>query len=146
MKKELFEELLNILMSTGADFAEIYYEETYNKTYDFNTSKLDSIKTTNKKGVGFRIFDNKDYYYASTNILLYDNLKETAYRLSKKINRKNNKKVSLLELEDITTEVKIPHNEYSTEQKKQLFRKIDKKIRKKYKEITQLYLSFIEND
>ena len=84
--------MLNILLSTGADFAEIYYEDVKNKIYDFNTSKLDAINTNNRKGIGFRIFDNEDYYYASSNILSFDNLKETAKRLSEKIKRKSNLK------------------------------------------------------
>ena len=147
MRKQHYEELINILLSTGADFAEIYYEEIKDKIYDFNTSKLDGIKTVNKKGVGFRIFDNEDYYYSSTNILDFDNLKITAKRLAEKINKKNSdKKVQLSDLDDKTTPVIIPHSEFSTEKKKELFKKIDKKIRKKYKEITQIYLRFIENN
>ena len=146
MEKKQYEELLNILLSTGADFAEIYYEDVKNKIYDFNTSKLDAINTNNRKGIGFRIFDNEDYYYASSNILSFDNLKETAKRLSEKIKRKSNKKVILSDMKDETMKVKIPHNEYSTEKKKEIFKKIDEKIRKKYKEITQVYLGFIENN
>ena len=56
MKKQEYENLLNIALSTGADFAEIYYEESYNKSYNYNDSKLDGIKTINKKTYQFDMF------------------------------------------------------------------------------------------
>lgn len=146
MKKEQFEELLNILMSTGAEFAEIYYEETENKSYNYNDSKLDSIKSENIKGVGFRIFYNGDYFYSSTNQLNYKNLKKMAGRLASNISSVNIKTISLKPLEDKTFEVKIAHNAFSTTKRKELFNKIDNLIRNKYKEITQVSLRFIESD
>ena len=67
MEKEQFEQLIEILLSTGAEFAEIYYEDAHSKSYEYNDSKLDSIKTGNTKGIGFRIIYNGDYFYSSSN-------------------------------------------------------------------------------
>ena len=61
MNKEQFENVLSIAMSTGADFAEIYYEEHQAKNYCFNDSKLDTIKTSNTKGLGIRIIKGDEY-------------------------------------------------------------------------------------
>ena len=147
MKKENYETLLNILMSTGAEFAEIYYEEENSKTYEYNDSKLDSIKSSNKKGIGFRIISNEDYYYSSTNYLDFDNLKKLAKKLSLNVNAKNaNKFIKLEELNDKTTKVIIKHNDFSTQKKKEILLNVDKKIREQYKEINQVFLRFLEND
>ena len=147
MEKKQYEELLNILLSTGADFAEVYFEEASSKSYEYNDSKLDSIRTGNIRGIGFRIIYNGDYFYSSSNNLDYKNLKEMAQRLSHNVTTKQAvKAVKLNELENRITNVKINHTELSTSKKKDILSKIDKMIRDKYSEIKQVYLRFIEND
>ena len=47
MNKEQLEKYLSLAVSTGADFAEIYFEDTRNKSYNFNDSKLDTINSSN---------------------------------------------------------------------------------------------------
>ena len=146
MKKEQFEELLELLLETGADFAEIYLENSLSKSYEYNDSKIDSIKSNNRRGIGFRIIYGEDYYYSSTNNLDFENLKEKAKKISKNIySDKKITKVNLNELEDICEKVEIEHTAFPAEQKKQILSKIDRLIRDKYKEITQVYLRFIEN-
>ena len=147
MKKEQFEQLLNVLMSTGAEFSEIYFEKATSKSYEYNDSKLDSIKTGNTKGVGFRIFYKGDYYYASTNNLSSENLLATANRLANVIPVSSvTTKITLNDMEDRTTSVKIKHSDFPILKKKELLSKLDKMIRDKYKEITQVYLRLIENE
>lgn len=147
MKKTQYEQLLNSLMSTGADFAEIYFEESFNKTYEYTNSKLDSIKTANARGIGFRIIYKGDYYYSSTNKLDFDNLEGIAKKIAENIKSPKAKKtITLNKLEDKTTNVKISHNDFSTEKKKKILSKIDQIIKSKFKEITQVSLKFVEND
>ena len=43
MKKEQYENIIQTLLKTGADFAEVYYEESSSKSYEYNDSKIDSI-------------------------------------------------------------------------------------------------------
>lgn len=147
MNKEQYERLLNILLETGSNYAEIYYEESSSKIYEFNDSKLDTIRTRTCKGIGFRIIFKNDYYYASTNNIEFNNLIKVARRVAKNINNSNSiKKANLEEMQDETCKVKIPHSKFPTEKKKKLFAKIDKLIREKYQEIKQVNLRFVEND
>ena len=44
MKKEQYEKLLNILTSTGADFAEIYLETKKSKAIGLDNEKVEAIK------------------------------------------------------------------------------------------------------
>lgn len=146
MNKNEYETLLNIAMSTGADFAELYYEVSSSKTYNYSDSKLDTIKTSNKKGLGIRIIKGEDYYYSSTNNLDFKYLKEVVKKLAKNIScDEKNIKVNLDELVTKKHDIKIPHNEFSSNKKKELLKDIDTKIREKYSEVTQVILRFLED-
>ena len=144
MKKQEYEKLLNIALSTGADFAEIYYEESYNKSYNYSDSKLDNIKTTNKKGIGIRIIKDEEYFYASTNDLEYDKIAETITTLTKNIYSNQKIHFKLNDLEIKKHEIKIPHNKFSSNRKKELFQDINIKIRSTYPEVSQTILRFVE--
>ena len=144
MKKQEYEKLLNIALSTGADFAEIYYEESYNKSYNYSDSKLDDIKTTNKKGIGIRIIKDEEYFYASTNDLEYDKIAETITTLTKNIYSNQKIHFKLNDLEIKKHEIKIPHNKFSSNRKKELFHDINVKIRSTYPEVSQAILRFVE--
>ena len=146
MKKEQFENLLSIAMSTGADFAEIYYEVSSSKSYNFSDSKLDTISTSNKKGIGIRIIKDDEYYYSSTNNLDYEYLIEVINKLSENIQgKKVSKKVNLEELVTKKHEIKVPHNTLDSSRKKEILKNIDEKIRNKYNEVSQVSLKFIES-
>ena len=146
MKKNDYEKLLSIAMSTGADFAEIYYENSTSKTYSFTDSKLDTIKTSNKKGIGIRIIKGKDYYYSSTNNLDMNNLVQTVGKLAKNIsNEVKSTDIKLNDLEKFLHDIKIYHNDFPSNKKKEILLNIDKKIREKHKEICQVALRFVEN-
>ena len=67
MNRETTERLINKLLSTGADFSEIYEEKTEKKTYGYLDSILDKISYSSIDGVGLRIAKNNEIYYGSTN-------------------------------------------------------------------------------
>ncbi len=148
MNKLEMETLLNIAINSGADFAEIYYEDSISKSYNFADSKLDTIKSTNTRGIGFRIFDGDDYYYASTNDLSISNLKETMVKLVENIKNKKNKNSEILlnRLQKLPTKVSISHKAFPSSKKKEILKSIDAKIRNTYEEVKQIMLRFIEDD
>ena len=74
MNKKDFEKYLNLAVSTGADFAEIYYEKNLDKNYNLIDSKLDQIASNNTIGLGIRITKGKESFYSSTNDLTSDNI------------------------------------------------------------------------
>ena len=59
MDKKQFEKYLNLALSTGADFAELYHEKRINKNYNLLDSKLDRIDSGNTEGLGIRITKGK---------------------------------------------------------------------------------------
>lgn len=65
VSKQILEEVLAKAMSTGADFAEIFVENTSQKSIDMVDSKVDSIKDQLIAGVGIRVFKGTKSVYGS---------------------------------------------------------------------------------
>ena len=55
MKKDKLERMLEAMMSTGADFAEVYVEDKKTTIFNYIDSNLDSYSTNFSNGVGLRI-------------------------------------------------------------------------------------------
>lgn len=146
MDKNQFENYLNLALSTGADFAELYLENLKSKTFSLLDSKLDSINSSNTKGLGIRITKGRESYYASTNDLSDSSIEKTIKRILKNIPKEESKKVKLSDLEDKTKKIKIPHDDYSIEKKKELLYEIDKTARDYSKLINQVEAGIIEFD
>ena len=146
MNKKDYEYFINLALSTGADFAEIFYEESSNKMIRLNDSKLDYIDSNNSKGLGIRITKGEESYYTSTNIMEKNNIERVINNILKNIPQKSRKKVSLNDLEDKTIKVKIPHNEYPMSKKKELLYKIDKVSRNYSNLVSQVSTGIVETD
>lgn len=145
MEKKQLEKYLTIAMSTGADFAEIYFENEKMKTYKINDSKLDTIDTYNTRGIGIRIIKNNDCYYTSTNIIENNNIISEIKHLASNLKEKNDINIKLGKLKEKYVQIKIKHDEISCDEKKKKLLNVDKEIRNKYQEISQVSLGFIEN-
>ena len=146
MKKEQLEKYLTLAVSTGADFAEIYFEDTRNKSYNFNDSKLDTINSSNYRGIGIKITKGTDCYYASTNKIDEESIIETIKSLILNFSENKKENIVLNNLKEKYVNIKIKHDELPIAKKKSIFINIDNKVREKYKEITQVSLGFIENE
>lgn len=146
MDKKDYERLLNLAMSTGADFAEIYNEDSKSRIFRITDSKLDNISIGNTRGMGIRIVKDDIYYYTSTNILTYENLEKVIKDLIKNIKGSSTKKIKLEALSKKSPKILISHNDMSIEKKKDILLDIDKKIRNYSQLIKQVSLSFLEDD
>ena len=146
MDKTDFQEYLNIALSTGADFAEIYYEDAKLNTYRLNDSKLDTIDSKYEKGIGIRLVSNDETYYTSTSILTKENITKTIKNMLKSIPKNNKKEVLLTDLVDKSKKVKIPHSEFPVEKKKEFLYTVDKTARAYSDEIVQVSAGIVETD
>ena len=145
MDKQLYEKLLNIAINNGADFAEIYDEKSLFTCYNVLDSKLDSITTKNRYGIGIRVKKNKCCYYASTNNRDEDNLIKVVNDLTKKFKSKtNNREILLTNPVDKTKKCNL-HSEMSIDDKKKILLNLDKVVRNYSKYVKQASLSFLEN-
>ena len=95
MNRKVLEDLLTYAISTGADFAEIYIEKSTQTVYKVFDSKLDTISTSNSKGVGVRISKDDEIYYASTNDINKNKIKELINNIIGNIKGSSNRQVKL---------------------------------------------------
>jgi len=147
MKKEDYEYYIKLALNNGADFVELFYEDSISKTYRMNDSKLDTIDTNNEKGVGIRISQAEDCYYTSTNNLTKENIEKLIKKIT--LNFEDNylkKKVKLDDLVDKTFTVELPHDTYAITEKKKILNTIDETARKYSKDVTQVSAGIVEYD
>lgn len=65
ISNKLAKDVLNLALSTGADFAEIYHEDMRSQNIRVENGKIQSINHSNILGIGLRILKNNECYYAS---------------------------------------------------------------------------------
>ena len=69
LSKKLAIELLNHATSTGADFAEIYYEDTFASSLTVENEKVEAYSPNVINGVGIRLLKENRSVYGYTNDL-----------------------------------------------------------------------------
>ena len=74
LETKLLEEILGVATSTGADFAEVYWELTRNGTITLISEKIDAIADNTVSGVGIRAFLGTRTVYGSTSDLSREGL------------------------------------------------------------------------
>lgn len=74
ISRSLAEELISVAKSTGADFAEVYEENTRSNSIRILDGKIDRISDNLLSGVGIRIFSGTKTVYASTSDTSRDGL------------------------------------------------------------------------
>ncbi len=125
LEKKLIEQLLDESLSTGADFAEVYVENTDSTTLQSIMGKLEKANKTKTFGVGIRIAKKFQSVYGYTNSKNPENLIKLASDLSKSFkSEKLTKRVPLQELEvGARHKVKIRPSEVSLEEKVKFLKK-----------------------
>lgn len=83
LNKKIALEVINAASATGADFVEIFYEDTYNTSVFIENGKVDNIVNSNVYGVGLRLLKNNQSVYGSTSDLSKKSLLDLATTLSK---------------------------------------------------------------
>ena len=97
LDKVIAQEILETLVSTGGDFAEIYEEKKHTATYAMLNGKVENANSGTKYGIGLRIYNKYASVYAYTNKNDRDSLLKTAKKLSESINESTRIEVKTLE-------------------------------------------------
>lgn len=143
-KNEL-EKFLNILVSTGADFAEVYVETSKNCNYCLLDSKLDDIVTSANRGIGLRIVKDLKTTYASIANPILEEVIRVCHKLARTLTGKGKDKVVLKEITHKSIiPVKIPFDDYPIQKKISLLKEIDEVARKESSLIYQVEAKLIE--
>jgi len=146
IKTELIEKIIEKALSNGADFAELFVENTYNSLISFNDNKTKQNIAGKDFGAGVRVFYGHTAIYAITNDLSEKSLLEAADAVSKA--GKGDSKTPLIDLRKHNFSDKhpiiIPNNEVSKKEKIAFIRRINNASRNYDPCISQVDINMIE--
>lgn len=95
LDKQFANEILSIATSTGADFAEIFFENSDNSVISLINGKVETALSGLDIGIGIRLFNKNKTIYAYTNGFDKDKIRNMAKEISKSV--KNNQKITILD-------------------------------------------------
>lgn len=139
MKKDRLESILEDMLSTGGDFAEIFMENKKTTVFNYIDSNLDGYSVNYSNGLGLRLAKDNNVYYAATNDFSKKSINSIIDTLKSNIKDKVvYSYVSLKRLKKYKNNHKI---HYTNDDIKDLFNNLDKKIRSKDGRINQVNLT-----
>jgi len=115
-KKDL-QKLINEAMTTGADFAEIFLEDSHSHNMRVTKGDVTSVGRNNVHGAGVRLILGTDEVYAYTNDVSYDSLLGLVNNLKASFNGPLTKVVPLGEAKPYNTVVKKRIKDVSNEER-----------------------------
>lgn len=146
LSKKLVAEIINRGISTGADFAEVYFEDTNNSSISVENGKVDAISNSNIYGVGIRLLKDLKSVYGYTNDLskkslfnLVDSLKASFDSPKCVEDVSTFKKIRVKDIH----EVKTPCSSVPKEEIIKLLKSCDKEIRSVDKRIIRSICGFL---
>ena len=146
IKKLLLEKVLLKALSNGADFAEVFVEDTFESKIQLLDRKIKNSIEGNDFGAGIRVFYGTKAIYAFTNNLSEKSLLAAADAVSKADAGKNEiLKIDLMSEKVISPhKIKIPFDEISKSEKIDFMRKIDNSARRYSELISQVNVNYLE--
>ncbi|NQT29134.1 MAG: TldD/PmbA family protein, partial [Candidatus Saganbacteria bacterium] len=144
LSKENLEEILETSLRSGADFAEIFIEETNATGISCEDNKIEKISSGIVGGAGIRLISGKETAYVASSDTSFETLKKAALKISKSISSKTKKhKINLVpKVPGHLSQIKIRPNEVSTNKKVDKVLLLDKTARSfggKIKQVTVRY-------
>ena len=86
ISKKLAAEVINVASQTGADFVEIFAENSFNTYLEVENGKVEETRNSNISGVGLRLLKGTQSVYGSTGDISRKSLLELAKELSASFN------------------------------------------------------------
>lgn len=143
MKQKEITCILEDLLSTGGDFAEVFYEDSSKKSFSFIDNHLDKLNYSNIYGVGLRLAKENNIYYASTNDLKTEELAKIVNDLKSNLN--DQPLISKVTLKPLEEYKNATQNKYTDLEVKEKLREINDYIRSLDRRITQVSIVFLND-
>lgn len=144
MKKEDIQEILNQSLNTGADFGELFFENSISKVYNIMNGEVISINTSELNGVGVRLLKGSDEVYGFTNIITKESILELLENLKASFNDKANKVTKLGHKKEFNNNIKIPFDSVKTSEKTNKLLELNKIIKDTSNLIVQAITNLVE--
>jgi len=143
MEQKKLEKLLNIMTSTGSNYADIFIENSKNRVIKLIDSKIDNVGLEIINGIGLRMCDEHNTYYSAINNCDYSEVEKNAKEISKNLNK--NRIIDEIILDSlIDNSNKEIDKTLSDLEKKEYLLNIDKLARNNNDKICQVNAQLIE--
>lgn len=148
LNQKLLEKVLRKALSNGADFAEVFVEDTYNSSIQLLDKQIKKAIEGEDYGAGIRVFYGIKAIYAFTNDLSEKSLLSAADAVSSADTGKGNITTINLEKRDFVSphKIEIPFETIAKKEKIDFMRKIDKAARNYSDLISQVNISYTETE
>jgi len=146
IEKKVLETLLNEALKTGADFAEIFIEDTKSSVIRVTSGDVTAIDRGNTYGAGIRLIQGLDEVYGYTNDMSYEKLLELVKNLRASFEGAPKKSAPLGESKPFTYDIKRPMKSVSIEEKSKKLQDLSLKMKNHDPRIVQAITQLIENE
>jgi TldD protein len=146
IKKEEIQTLLNESLDTGADFAELFFEDNISNSLRITGTEVTSLSTENIFGVGVRLLKGTDEVYGYTNKVDFVNIQKLISHLKLNFTGPKNPVVPLGETQPFKESVKKPFNSMSKEKKAKKLMKLSEIMQKQDDKIVQTIIHYHEKE
>ena len=121
MDKLQLQKLLNLGLETGADFSELYFENTYSNIMEMTLGKVSNVSSSNIHGVAVRLLKGTEEVYAYNNKTSYEEIEKLVKKAASSFS--GDRVCEAKELKEVEyknlTPVEISPNNALNEEKKQ---------------------------
>jgi TldD protein len=146
IKKEELQKLLQEALSTGADFAEIFIEDTKSSTIRVTSGEVTSVDRGNVYGAGVRLILGLDEVYGYTNLLTYDSVLGVVKNLRASFNGKLTPIVALRDKKPFVYNIKHPMDSVLVADKSAKLQKLSNQIKAYDQRIVQAITQLLETE
>ncbi|MCF7930443.1 MAG: TldD/PmbA family protein [Acholeplasmataceae bacterium] len=146
LKKVEIQELLNEALQTGADFAEIFLEDTKSSFIRVTSGDVTSIDQGNVFGAGVRLIQGVDEVYGFTNHVSFDSILAVVKNLRASFSGELTKVSPLGEKKPFKNDVKKPMNSVPVEEKSQVLQALSNQIKNYDSRIVQALSQLLETE
>jgi TldD protein len=146
IKKEELQSLLQEALTTGADFAEIFIEETKSSNIRVTSGEVTSVDRGNVYGAGVRLILGLDEVYGYTNLLTYKSILGVVKNLRASFSGKLTKMVPLQDKKPFVYNIKHPMDSVLVALKSAKLQKLSNQIKTFDPRIVQAITQLLETE
>ncbi|MGI6787576.1 MAG: TldD/PmbA family protein [Acholeplasmataceae bacterium] len=146
IRKDKINKILEAGVQTGADFAELFLENTVFNSMRGMSGEVDNVSTRESFGAGIRLISGIDEVYGYTNDVSFQSLLKLATDLSKSFHGEPGTVLPLGEERPYTIDVKRRMGDVPNEERKEIVQRISKRIKDYDPKIVQGIFNLFESE
>ena len=144
-KKEI-QEILNQALDTGADFGEIFFENTFSNQLGVTGDEVTNVSTSNLHGAGVRLISGLDEVYGYTNKVTYDEVLNLVLSLKQSFNGKKHEVTPLKDKNKVPYNIKKPFHTVLKQEKAERLLKLSNIMKTTDERIVQTVVRLLETE